>query len=272
SALAILALSLALATFVGAFFTINNSLENETAERKKAEQLAADNENLAAKEKDQRIAALQLAKANKQLAEEERLATKKAIAAADKAREATELALDRLGQLEKANRLMESIFTDIDPRAGQKGGPLVIEQLTKRLLATADKLDEQAIRDPLAAARLRNFLGKTLRNLGEPNKAIELHAQARAAFEERLGPDHPDTLTSMTGLANAYHAAGKLDLALPLLEETLKLMKAKLGPDHVDTLASMNNMASGYSSAGKLDLALPLYQETLKLTKAKLGP
>ena len=87
----------------------------------------------------------------------------------------------------------------------------------------------------------------------------------------KLGPDHPDTLTSMNNLAMAYQDAGKLDLALPLFEETLRLRKAKLGPDHPDTLTSMNNLAMAYQDAGKLDLALPLYEETLKLKKAKLG-
>ena len=50
----------------------------------------------------------------------------------------------------------------------------------------------------------------------------------------------------MNNLASAYQAAGKLDLALPLFEETLKLQKAKLGPDHPDTLTSMNNLAVAY--------------------------
>jgi len=47
----------------------------------------------------------------------------------------------------------------------------------------------------------------------------------------------------MNNLALAYRAAGKLDQALPLLEETLKLRKAKLGPEHPDTLGTMNNLA-----------------------------
>jgi tetratricopeptide (TPR) repeat protein len=76
----------------------------------------------------------------------------------------------------------------------------------------------------------------------------------------------------MGNLAVGYQKAGKLDLALPLLEETLKLRRAKLGPDHPDTLTSMNNLAGGYRAAGKLDLALPLYEEALKLRRAKLGP
>gem|GEM_PF-2939667 len=78
-------------------------------------------------------------------------------------------------------------------------------------------------------------------------------------------------LASMNNLAAGYYTAGKLDLALPLLEETLKLTKIKQGADHPDTLASTNNLAEGYRAADKLDLALPLHEETLKLTKAKLG-
>ena len=40
----------------------------------------------------------------------------------------------------------------------------------------------------------------------------------------------------MNNLAMGYRDAGKLDQALPLFEETLKLRKAKLGPDDPDTL------------------------------------
>ena len=76
----------------------------------------------------------------------------------------------------------------------------------------------------------------------------------------------------MNNLASGYQAAGQLDRALPLLEETLALQKAKLGPDHPDTLTSMNNLAIGYQAAGQLDRALPLFEETLALQKAKLGP
>jgi hypothetical protein len=77
---------------------------------------------------------------------------------------------------------------------------------------------------------------------------------------------------SMNSLALGYQAAGKLDLALPLLEETLKLRKAKIGADHPNTINSMNNLAGAYQAAGRLDLALPLLQETFKMAREKLGP
>jgi tetratricopeptide (TPR) repeat protein len=76
----------------------------------------------------------------------------------------------------------------------------------------------------------------------------------------------------MGNLAMAYQHAGKLDLAVPLFEETLKLKRAKLGPDHPHTLTNMDKLALAYQAAGKPGLALPLFEETLKLKKAKLGP
>ncbi|MSU36421.1 MAG: tetratricopeptide repeat protein [Pedosphaera sp.] len=76
----------------------------------------------------------------------------------------------------------------------------------------------------------------------------------------------------MCDLADTYRRAGKLDQALPLHEEALKLTKTKLGPYDEETLRMMGNLVITYKQAGKLDQALPLAEETLKLMKAKLGP
>jgi tetratricopeptide (TPR) repeat protein len=75
----------------------------------------------------------------------------------------------------------------------------------------------------------------------------------------------------MNNLAGAYQAAGKLDLALPLLEETLKLQKAKLGAEHPLTLVTMNNLATLYWRQKRLDRSIPLFEETLRLREKKQG-
>jgi tetratricopeptide (TPR) repeat protein len=76
----------------------------------------------------------------------------------------------------------------------------------------------------------------------------------------------------MNNLAGEYCKAGKQDLALPLFEETIKLMNARWGPDHPLTLTARGNLASVYLKTGKPDLALSIAEETFKLLKAKLGP
>ena len=76
----------------------------------------------------------------------------------------------------------------------------------------------------------------------------------------------------MTSLAYSYQLAEKVDQAVPLYQESLRLKKATLGPDHEDTLISMNNLAATYLIAGKLDESRLLQEETLKLKKRSLGP
>jgi tetratricopeptide (TPR) repeat protein len=65
----------------------------------------------------------------------------------------------------------------------------------------------------------------------------------------------------MNNLAMGYQAAGQMNRALPLLEETFKVRKARLGADHPDTLVSRHNLMAGYFAAGMLAQALPFLQE-----------
>ena len=67
----------------------------------------------------------------------------------------------------------------------------------------------------------------------------------------------------MHNLARAYDQAGRLDEALPLFEETLKLEKSKLGPEHPDTLSALEALASAYSHAGRMREAIRFYNEVL---------
>ena len=89
-----------------------------------------------------------------------------------------------------------------------------------------------------------NNLANSYDALGRHAEALKLREETLALRKAKLGPDHPDTLTSMNNLAISYDALGRHAEALKLHEETLALRKAKLGPDHPDTLTSMNNLAT----------------------------
>ncbi len=189
-------------------------------------------------------------------------------AAAEKA--AKEQAQKNLAFGKKGNEILGSVFAGLDPKHNYANVGDFSEALKANLKQAVQDLDGSAIGDPLEVAAIQNTLGQSLLGMGDSGQAILLFAKARATRTARLGADHPDTLISMNNLALGYGVAGKMDLALPLLKENLKLSIAKLGADHPDTLTSMNNLAMGYKAAGKLDLALPLFKETLKLRKAQL--
>jgi tetratricopeptide (TPR) repeat protein len=76
----------------------------------------------------------------------------------------------------------------------------------------------------------------------------------------------------MNNLAGGYKNAGQFDKALPLYEQTVKLLKANLGPDHPATLSCRSNLAAAYRAAGQFDKAQPLYEQAVEFMKANLGP
>jgi tetratricopeptide (TPR) repeat protein len=108
--------------------------------------------------------------------------------------------------------------------------------------------------------------------LGRHADALTLREETLARRKARLGPNHPDTLTSMNNLALSYHALGRHAEALALCEKTLTLQKAKLGRDHPDTLTSVHNLANSYHALGRHADALALFEQTLARKKARLVP
>jgi len=77
------------------------------------------------------------------------------------------------------------------------------------------------------------------------------------------GPEHPDTLQSMSNLASALKAQGNLAGARKLYAETLEIRRRVLGPEHSDTLISMHNLASTLSALGDFAGSRQLKEETL---------
>jgi serine/threonine protein kinase len=156
---------------------------------------------------------------------------------------------------------------------GQEGG-LGKDVTLRRAVDAAEPGIAAAFRaQPLVEASIRDVLGKTYIYLGESALAIQHAQRARALRLAQLGPEHPDTLSSMHNLATAYSVYGKLDEALPLYEEVFKLRKARLGPEHPDTLSSMFRLAwTTYHATGKRNQALAMLEETLQLRRARLGP
>src|SRR5262249_23497309 len=83
--------------------------------------------------------------------------------------------------------------------------------------------------------------------------------------------DHPNTLTSMHGLAGAYRAAGKLDKAVPLFEETLEKAKRKLGPDDPHTLGIMRDLITAYLADKQPGNVIPLLYTFLDAQRRQPG-
>ncbi|BCR98589.1 uncharacterized protein AKAW2_40272A [Aspergillus luchuensis] len=107
---------------------------------------------------------------------------------------------------------------------------------------------------------------------GRWKEAEELEVQVLDLRKRVLGPEHPDTLTSMANLASVYWDQERWKEAEVLEAQVLELHKQVLGPEHPDTLTSLANLASTYWDQGRWKEAEELEVQVLELRKRVLGP
>ena len=125
---------------------------------------------------------------------------------------------------------------------------------------------------PEVEALIRDSMAETYEDLGEFASAVHQRERVLAIRTKLLGPNHPDTLTTMDNLAVAYRLSGRAREAVPLLEKVLAIRQASLGPDHSDTLSTLGNLAVAYQYSERLAEAFSLFEQQVKIMTKKWGP
>lgn len=114
--------------------------------------------------------------------------------------------------------------------------------------------------------------GRSLGASGQVHATVAHFWNLVRAANERLGPDHPDTLTARHDLAHwrgeAGERAGAADAFADLLRDRLRI----LGPDHPDTLSTRNDLAFWRGEAGERAGAADAFATLLSDRLRILGP
>ena len=127
-------------------------------------------------------------------------------------------------------------------------------------------------RDVANADWLADSAARCLQNVGDYAEAEPLYRRALAGYERVMGPEHPDTLTSVNNLAMLLYSTGAYGEAEPLFRRALAARERVLGPEHPDTLTSVDNLAGLLERTGAYAEAEPLYRRALAGYERVLGP
>jgi tetratricopeptide (TPR) repeat protein len=205
-------------------------------------------------------------------AEGEIQARQAAQASAEAAKEANEQLQKRIAQVVKGSEILASVFRDLDPKSEEREGKTLRVLLGEHLDDAVKQLEGEAVGDPGTVALLQNELGNSLRELGRLEEAEVVLTKAWRTRARVLGPDHHDTLISMSQLALVYAERGRYDEAEPLLKQALEANRSKFDPDHRETLTGMDNLATLYRVRGRYDEAEALCRQALEGYRRTLGP
>ena len=91
-------------------------------------------------------------------------------------------------------------------------------------------------------------------------------------FARNRSADHPDTATSLNGLAALYYSQGKYAEAEPLYKRALAIREKAFGASHRDTAISLNGLALLYELQGRYAEAEPLYKRALAIPRKPSAP
>jgi len=131
----------------------------------------------------------------------------------------------------------------------------------------AGRFDSQ----PAVEAAIRRTIGLAYFDMNVYPEA-QLQLERAAELRKRtLGPNHPDTLTSMDELGVFYNLQGNYAAAEALLAQVLQSRRAALGINHKDTLETMSNLAQVTLYEGDYARATPLFAEVLDAELRLLG-
>ncbi|MEU4312559.1 tetratricopeptide repeat protein [Nocardia sp. NPDC024068] len=119
----------------------------------------------------------------------------------------------------------------------------------------------------LRLIQARHWAGRQLIESADVSRAVEYTYQALADTALVLGTDHLETLAARNALAHAYHAAGRVDEAVAVLELCRTDAERILKSWNPGVLAVRENLADAYRAAGRLDEAIALYRSILPKTK-----
>ncbi|CAM1509404.1 Fc.00g031430.m01.CDS01 [Cosmosporella sp. VM-42] len=97
---------------------------------------------------------------------------------------------------------------------------------------------------------------------GNYTDAERLYLKVLEYTEEKLGPDHTDTLSVLQGLATVNRFQGKWDESYNRYQRVLDGRNNK-DPNDLDTLATVQSMAVLYRHTGLLDKSIQLYHWAL---------
>ncbi|MHC5008515.1 MAG: tetratricopeptide repeat protein, partial [Planctomycetota bacterium] len=168
---------------------------------------------------------------------------------------------------ERVIELLVGLFDVSDPSEA-RGNTITAREILDRAAETLEgELNEQ----PLVRAALMSAVGRVYQNLGLNSEAKLLFEESLATRRRRLGDDHPDTLASITDMANHYLDAGQLDQGEPYCREALDRARRVLGDHHPETLIAVNSMGSFFHAQGKLEEAEAYYREALEGRRLALG-
>ena len=126
-------------------------------------------------------------------------------------------------------------------------------------------------KDPRLRAQLMDVMGNVYERLGLYSRAHDLLERSAEVRGQVLGPNHPDTLHSMDGLAWLLSREGHLPEAEKLQRQILETRRKSVSSQSPELAMSLDHLASTLGDEGRYGEAEQLDREAFAIATKTLG-
>jgi serine/threonine protein kinase/Tfp pilus assembly protein PilF len=150
---------------------------------------------------------------------------------------------------QQVTKFLEDMLNGVGPSVALGRDTTMLREILDQ---TAKRVGKEMTNQPMVEAELRTLIGQLYQEMGNYDRAEEMHREALATRRKLFGPESPQAAASLNDLGLALMAENKLPEAEQAHGEALAIRRGLFGNDNADTATSLNDLGGVYRQEGKL--------------------
>lgn len=169
---------------------------------------------------------------------------------------------------QQVTKFLEDMLNGVEPSVALGRDTTMLREILNR---TAERVGKEMTNQPAVEAELLGLLGTLYQQIGNYDRAEEMHRGAFAIRRKLFGSESPEAAKSLNDLGLALMDNNKLPEAEEDHREALAIRQQLYGKDNADTATSLNDLSGVYRQEGKLAQAEPMAREALAIREKLFG-
>ena len=169
---------------------------------------------------------------------------------------------------QQVTKFLEDMLNGVEPSVALGRDTTMLREILNR---TAERVGTEMTNQPEVEAELRGLLGSLYQEIGNYDRAEEMHRAALITRQKLFGKESPEAAKSLNDLGLALLANNKLAEAEQAHREALAIRQRLYGEENADTATSLNDLSSAYRQETKLSQAEPMARQALAIREKLFG-
>ncbi len=149
---------------------------------------------------------------------------------------------------QQVTKFLEDMLNGVEPSVALGRDTAMLREILDR---TAERVGKEMINQPAVEAELYSLIGTHYREIGNFDRAEEMHRAALETRRKLFGPESPEAAVSLNDLGLALMAENKLPEAEAADGEALAIRRRLFGDENAETATSLNDLSSVYPARRK---------------------